>query len=379
MWSILGTMTEATDSNDDQISTWQAPGRVNLIGEHLDYVGGPVMPIAIDLTTTVKVRPRDDGRVRVWSDIADRSVSFEVDTAPGDVSGWTAYVAGTVWALREAGHRTTGADLVISSDVPLGAGLSSSAALECGVAVALAGAHGWELDKIETALICQQGENGYVGAPTGGMDQLASMCGETGHALLMETAPTPPEVTPVPAYWVDDGYALMVVDTRAKHSLATGEYGVRRSQTEELATMLGLEHLADAPPDAILKVEDEVLKKRLRHVITETQRVRSAAKALTARDWRQFGQLMTASHVSLRDDYEVSAPELDVVVDAALENGALGARMTGGGFGGSAIALVDATAVDAVSAAVTAEFARLDFHKPRVFLVEPASGAGRVE
>ncbi|MBW9213809.1 galactokinase [Mumia sp. zg.B53] len=371
-------MTAAEPVPDGQVGVWAAPGRVNLIGEHLDYVGGPVLPIAIDLQTTVKARRRTDGRVRVWSGITDRSVEFGADTAPGDVDGWARYAAGTVWALAESGRTTGGADLVISSDVPLGAGLSSSAAIECGIAVALAGLEGWEVDPVEMALICQRGENDYAGAPTGSMDQLASMCGEQGHALLIKTASAPPTVKPVPAHWVDDGYALVVVDTRAKHSHAGGEYGQRRAQTVELTELLGLETLAAAPPDAVLKVDDPTLKARLRHVITETQRVRSAVRALAARDWPQLGQLMTASHVSLRDDYDVSAPELDLTVEAALEHGALGARMTGGGFGGSAIALVEAGGVDALRAAVAAAFARIDFPAPRTFVVEPADGARRV-
>ncbi|KHL14535.1 galactokinase [Mumia flava] len=363
---------------DGEVTTWAAPGRVNLIGEHLDYLGGPVLPIAIDRRTTVKVRRRDDGRVRVWSGITEKSVEFGVDTAPGDVQGWARYVAGTVWSLAQAGHRVSGADLVIDSDVPLGAGLSSSAAIECGVAVALAGMEGWSLDPIETALLCQRAENDYVGAPTGSMDQLAAMCGQSGHALLIETAPTPPTVEAVPAHWVADGYALVVIDTQARHSLADGEYGKRRAQTEELTGLLDLEVLATAPPDAVLKVDDPVLKARLRHVITETQRVRSAVRALSSRDWAQFGQLMSASHASLRDDYEVSAPELDLAVETALENGALGARMTGGGFGGSAIALVDAERVEALTEAVVAAFARVEFTEPRTFVVAPEDGAGRI-
>ncbi|WP_167005387.1 galactokinase [Mumia sp. ZJ430] len=371
-------MTSPLPLAPGEIGTWAAPGRVNLIGEHLDYVGGPVMPIAIDLRTTVKVRRRDDGKVRVWSSVSEGSTEFDVTTTPGDVEGWARYVAGTVWALAQSGLTTGGADLVISSDVPLGAGLSSSAALECGVAVALAGAEGWEIDPITLALTCQRAENDYVGAPTGSMDQLASMCGERGHALLIETAPTPPTLRAVPAYWVEDGYALVVVDTRAKHSLATGEYGVRRTQTEELSALLGVERLAAAPPDAVLKVEDPVLKARLRHVITETQRVRSAVRALSSRDWAQLGQLMTASHASLRDDYDVSAPELDLTVEAAMEHGALGARMTGGGFGGSAIALIEADRVGSLTEAVAAAFARVDFPEPRTFVVSPADGATRL-
>lgn len=371
-------MTSGQPLPEDEIGVWAAPGRVNLIGEHLDYVGGPVMPIAIDLQTTVKARRRTDGRVRVWSSITDRSVEFGADTVPGDVKGWARYAAGPVWALAESGRTTAGADLVIASDVPLGAGLSSSAAIECGVAVALAGLEGWDVDPIEMALLCQKAENDYAGAPTGSMDQLASMCGEKGHALLIETAPTLPTVRPVPAHWVEDGYVLVVVDTRAKHSHASGEYGKRRAQTEELAALLSLEVLATAPPDAVLKVEDATLKARLRHVITETQRVRGAARALSARDWPQLGQLMTASHTSLRDDYEVSAPELDLTVETALEHGALGARMTGGGFGGSAIALVPAAGVEALTEAVTAAFARVDFPEPRTYVVEPADGARRL-
>lgn len=361
------------------VSAWMAPGRVNLIGEHLDYNGGPVLPIAIDRRTTVKIRPRDDGRVRAWTTMTDGSVEFGTDTVPGQVDGWAQYVAGMVWSLGQAGHDVPGADLVIDTSVPFGAGLSSSAAIECSVGVALAGEAGWEIDPVTMALIAQRAENDYVGVPSGSMDQLASMCGQTGHALLIETAPQIPTVEPVAAHWVDDGLCLLVVDTRARHSLADGEYAKRRNECEQAAELLGLEHLAQAGPDAILAIEDETLKARVRHVITETARTRSAIRALRDREWKQLGTLFTASHVSLRDDYEVSAAELDVTVDAALEAGALGARMTGGGFGGSAIALVGAERVAVVTEAVERAYDNAGFTAPRTFVVEPETGAGPVE
>lgn len=360
------------------VQQWTAPGRVNLIGEHLDYNGGPVLPIAIDRHTTVKARTRDDGRVRVWSAGRDGSVEFATTTTPDDVSGWAAYVAGVVWSCGLAGIEVPGMDMVVDSDVPVGAGLSSSAALECAVALAIHDLAGMGVDPIDLALISQRAENDYVGVPSGAMDQLASACGQGGHALLIDTAPQRPTVEPVPAHWTDDGLALVVIDTRAHHSHAGGEYAKRRRECEQAADLLGVEHLAALPPDAVLRVEDPTLKARVRHVITETARTRAATKALRERQWTQLGALFTASHASMRDDYEISADELDVAVDAALKAGALGARMTGGGFGGSAIALVRTDAVDRLVAEVEEAFAARELTAPRAFVVGPEDGAHRV-
>ncbi|UPK76058.1 galactokinase [Nocardioidaceae bacterium SCSIO 66511] len=359
------------------VGRWSAPGRVNLIGEHLDYNGGPALPIAIDRRTEVKARLRDDGRVRAWSDLADRSIEFGTDVSVGEVDGWGAYVAGVVWSLREAGYELPGADVVISSDVPTGAGLSSSAAIESAVAVALLESITVEVPPVEIALLCQRAENDYVGVPSGSMDQLASMCATEGHALFIDTASAPPKVDQVAADWVADGLQLIVIDTQASHSHAGGEYAKRRAECDAAAEQLGLEHLADTGLDAVLQIDDPVVKARVRHVITETARTRSAVRALRERQWAQLATLFTASHASLRDDFEVSAPELDIAVDTSLEAGALGARMTGGGFGGSAIALVPADRVNAVTERVRAMFAHAEFAEPRTFVVAPAAGARR--
>ncbi|MGH3359454.1 MAG: galactokinase, partial [Nocardioidaceae bacterium] len=337
----------ASATSDAAIGRWSAPGRVNLIGEHLDYNGGPVLPIAIDRHVRVKARLRDDARVRVWS--GGDSVEFGSDVALGEVTGWGAYIAGVVWALRESGHRLPGADIVVESDLPTGAGLSSSAALECSVAVAVLESTGAELSPIGTALLAQRAENEYVGVPSGSMDQLASMCGREGHALFIDTAAEPPTVEPVAADWVADGLQLLVIDTQAAHTLADGEYAKRRAECDSAAEQLGVKHLAAAGLDAVLQIEEPVLKRRVRHVITETARTRSAVRALRERQWNHLGTMLTASHASLRDDFEVSAPELDVAVDVSLEHGALGARMTGGGFGGSAIALLPEDRVGGVT------------------------------
>jgi len=359
----------------DDAASWSAPGRVNLIGEHLDYHGGPVLPIAIDRRTRVEASVRGDDRVVVRSDLADEPVEFETGTQPGDVSGWAGYVAGTVWAMQIAGVQVPGLDLVICSDVPLGAGLSSSAALECAVATAVLDLAGHEMGQVDMALLAQRAENDYVGAPTGAMDQLASACGVAGHALLIDTSG--PTVKPVPAQWADDGLSLLVIDTAAAHEHAGGGYGQRRTESEAAARSLGVDLLATASLDDLERLDDEVQLRRARHVVTETGRVHAAVAAMAAAEWSTVGELFTASHVSLRDDYEVSVEELDVAVQAALSTGALGARMTGGGFGGSIVALVPDSQVDAVVAAVERAFAQRGFGRPTGFVVAPSTGAHR--
>ena len=362
--------------NDDAMGQWAAPGRVNLIGEHLDYNGGPVLPIAIDRRTVVTASLRPGDLVTVASESFGEPVTFEVSTEPGEVTGWAAYVAGVLWALRADGHPVPGLDLTVSSDLPIGAGLSSSHALECAVAVAVRELASLEVDDIALALAAQRAENDYVGVPTGIMDQLASLCGRAGHALLIDTASL--SVRPVAAEWAPDGLVLLVIDTRAHHSLADGAYSQRRRECVAAASALGVETLAAAALDDVDTLTDGILRRRARHVVTETARVEEAVAALAGRDWSRLGELLSRSHTSLRDDFEVSCAELDVAVDAAIGAGALGSRMTGGGFGGSAIALVPSERAESVAEACRARFAAHGFGPPSVFPVEPAAGAGRV-
>lgn len=363
-------MSENEDSREQR---WSAPGRVNLIGEHLDYNGGPCLPIAIDRHTVVTARQRDDDQMSARSE--GRAVRFPLSTEPGDVEGWAAYVAGVVWSLRQAGHAVPGLDLDVASDVPRGAGLSSSAALECAVAVCIRDLAGLDVDDITLAVLSQRAENDYVGMPCGILDQAASMCGQEGHAMLLD--PGGPSVEQVPAHWSASGMTLLVIDTKAEHELTDGGYATRREQSEEAARLLGVDWLSQASQADAAGIEDEVLSRRARHVVTETARVHEVVEAMAADDWQRVGTLFTASHISLRDDYEVSSPELDVAVEAALGAGALGARMTGAGFGGSAIALMPDDAVEAVQEACAAAFQRHGFGTPELFVVAPGQGAGR--
>ena len=358
------------------VRRWTVPGRVNLIGEHLDYNGGPALPIAIDRATTVKARVRDDDSINVWTtQEGGAKASFTLGVKPGDVDGWAAYVAGTVWALVEAGHSLRGADLVVESDLPTGAGLSSSAALTCGVAAALDDLAGLGLPSMDLALAAQRAENDFVGMPCGLMDQLAVLLGESGSAVHVDASTDPPTTSQVPIRWAEDDLTLAVIATGAHHELADGEYAARRRECEAAAAELGLEHLAQAGPDAVVRLTDETLKRRARHVLTETARVRGAVRALGRGEWTQLGAILTASHTSLRDDFEVSCPELDEAVEAALAVGSLGARMTGGGFGGSAIALLPPAKVDELRGRVEARYEALGWGRPEVFVVHPGAGA----
>jgi galactokinase len=360
---------------------WRAPGRVNLIGEHTDYNDGFVLPIAIPDAVFVAAAPRDDGRVRASSVQAEGELDAAVATlAPGSDRGWSAYVSGVAWALAEAGVPVPGADLVVDGRVPLGAGLSSSAALECAVGAALADLAGAAVEPMALARLAQHAENDYVGAPTGLMDQVAAVLCTAGHALLFDVRSL--ETRQVPFRPADAGLALLVIDTGVRHEHAGGEYGDRRRSCEAACRELGVASLRELSVDGgLARVEalaDDVLRRRARHVVTENERVLAACAALDAGDWKAFGAAMTASHASLRDDYEVSCAELDVAVDAALAEGALGARMTGGGFGGCAIALVPAAATDAVVAAVDARYGERDWQAPAVRVCEPSAGAQRV-
>jgi galactokinase len=360
---------------------WSAPGRVNLIGEHTDYNEGFVLPFAIDARTTVAAATRDDGMLRLRSaqqpagDVAVRLA----DLAPGHPGGWASYAAGVVWAFRAAGHDVPGLDLLVDGRVPLGAGLSSSAALECAVAMALDGILALGLDRDRLAVLAQRAENDFVGAPTGMMDQLASLRCTAGHAIFLDTRSLHAEQVPLDV--ASAGLRLLVADTRVHHDHAEGGYGERRASCERAAGLLGVRALRDVPAAdldaAVARLPDDELRRRVRHVVTEDARVVAAVSALRTGDWATLGALMDASHASLRDDYEVSCEELDVAVAGARAAGALGARMTGGGFGGSAIALVPVGAVGAVGAAVTSAFADRGWAAPVVLEVSPSDGVRR--
>ena len=354
----------------------RAPGRVNLIGEHTDYNDGFALPIALDRHTEVALRPSGSSTVTVRA-AEHGEAKFSVDSAPGDVTGWAAYVAGVFWAARAAGIRVTGVDLTITSTVPVGAGLSSSAALECAVLLAISAAAGSMPEPIAAARIAQRAENDFVGAATGLLDQLASMCGRDGHALLVDFADT--SVEAVPFDTAADGAELVVVDSRTSHGHAGGEYADRRRACERAARDLGvssLREVADHDLDAALAgVTDPVDRLRARHVVTENRRVLDAVEALRGRDLPTFGLLMDASHASMRDDFAITTPVIDRIAEVARRHGAHGARMTGGGFGGSVIALMPPDAIDPLTAALHDEARAADRPSPEVRVARAGAGA----
>ncbi|ANW19817.1 galactokinase [Streptomyces clavuligerus] len=366
---------------------WQAPGRVNLIGEHTDYNDGLVAPFALPLTVVAEGRRREDGVLSLGSDGAEpgrRTVDLRVDDlAPGHgPRGWTDYPAGVLWALREAGHRIGGAQLRFTSTLPQGAGLSSSAALGVVTALALSELYGLDPapDLPELARIARRAENAYAGAPTGIMDQMASACCTEGHVLALDTRDL--SLRQIPFDPAAHGLALLLVDTRVTHAHSTGAYGRRRAGCEAAAAALGVPALRDVGPDelpaALARLADPEQRRLVRHVVTENHRVERVTSALLTGDVHAVGPVLTEGHVSLRDDFRVSCPELDLVVSAALAAGALGARMTGGGFGGSAIVLTRAAAAGAVAAAVRRAFAEASLTEPVVRAADPAGGARRI-
>ena len=371
---------------DRPAGVWSAPGRVNLIGEHTDYNGGLALPIGLPQRTYAAVRLRGDGRFRATSTSASGGV-VEVDIdaiGQGEPQGWAAYLAGVCWALREEGVAVPGVDVAVASDVPVGAGLSSSAALECSLVAALSDLLGLGLltddeGRARAAALCQRAENEIAGAPTGGMDQAASMRVTPGHAILLDCRSG--DVEQVPVDLEAHGLTLLVVDTRAEHALVDGQYAERRATCERAAADLGVETLRDVDPAdlgaTLARLGDDVSRARVRHVVTEIERTRQCVEALRREDFDEVGRLFVASHESLRDDYEVSCLELDLVVDTAMATGALGARMTGGGFGGSAIALVRAADADRVAAQVMAAFEAARLTAPQSFAVTAGAPAAR--
>ncbi|MFT4210793.1 MAG: galactokinase [Microbacterium sp.] len=376
----------ATLSAGEPAGVWSAPGRVNLIGEHTDYNDGFVLPFAIEARTHAAVGARADGRVRVASTFADEAVEVglaELDALfparRDEIPEWARYPLGVAWTLRpSASGDVPGVDIALASDVPVGAGLSSSAAIEGAVAVALDELWGLGLDRRALAAAGRRAENEAVGAPTGIMDQTASMLGQADAAIFLDCRTLQTQI--IPLGFAEAQLEVLVIDTGVKHAHATGGYAERRASCELGARLLGVPSLrdvtaADLPRAA--QVLDEVTFRRVRHIVTENQRVLETVRTLRESGPLAIGALLLASHASMRDDFEISVPELDTAVDAALSAGAIGSRMTGGGFGGAAIALVPSDRVAAAADAVTTAFAASGFAAPHVFTVTPSAGARR--
>ncbi len=390
---------------------WSAPGRVNVIGEHVDYNGGLCMPMALPHRTYVALTPREDDVVRLVSAQETGVEAWEArlsEVGPrggeNEVTGWGAYVVGVAWALQEAGHPVRGFDAAVDSCVPYGAGLSSSAALEAAFAIALSdsfdlGLGDDDVGRAELAAACIRAENEIAGAPTGGMDQAAALRCQEAHVQLLDCRSGDIEQIPFDTSHAKPPLALLVIDTRAPHELVDGQYGERRASCERAAELLGVDTLReiaaqdldatldrlsrevgqpiDVATAAVAAARTDVLRKRVRHVVTEIARVREVTRLLAAGQMAAVGPVLSAAHASLRDDYEVSCPELDVAVEAACAAGALGARMVGGGFGGSAIALIEAAQADQVVASVAQAFADAGFTHPAFALAQPSGPAAR--
>ncbi|MGW9413195.1 galactokinase [Arthrobacter cupressi] len=361
---------------------WQAPGRVNLIGEHTDYNEGFVLPFAIDKTAKVAVRLRDDSTVRLLSTFGDQGmVDAELaGLAPGSgTKGWGKYPLGVAWALQQRGITVPGFELLLDSDVPLGAGLSSSHAIECAVISALNELLGAGLSAEEMVLATQQAENSFVGAPTGIMDQSASLRGSKGKAVFLDCRDQSVQLVPFDAEAA--GLVLLVIDTKVSHSHADGGYASRRASCELGARLMGVPALRDLALEQLddaARVLDDTTFRRVRHVVTENARVLETVERLATDGAGSIGGFLDASHASMRDDFEISCPELDLAVDTARANGAIGARMTGGGFGGSAIALTPVGLGQQVRDAVVRSFAEAGHTAPDIFTVTPAAGASRL-
>jgi galactokinase len=356
---------------------YTAPGRINLIGEHTDYNLGFALPIALPQRTTVTFTPDHTDGITVYSQRAHGAVRFALDTVPGQVTDWAAYVAGVVWALRGAGHPVPGGTMSVSSDVEMGSGLSSSAALECAVLGAIASAAGIRIDPIDQARLAQRAENEYVGAPTGLLDQLASLFGAPSTALLIDFRDL--TVAPVAFHPDAHGVALLLIDSRARHGHVGGEYAARRKSCERAAAALeasSLREIWDRGRAELDAVHNPVDARRARHVLTENGRVLDFVATLGDSDFVEAGRILTASHVSMRDDFEITTEHIDLIADTAVRAGALGARMTGGGFGGCVIALVPDSRAEAVAEAVRRTVIGAGNPRPIITRTRAAAGAG---
>ena len=366
---------------------WRAPGRVNLIGEHTDYNMGYVLPFAIDKNALVAIRRKSqlepesttlDFASTYGGADSNPVTSITIDElVPKAVPGWAAYPAAVVWALNELdGVQLSGFELLVDSDVPVGSGLSSSHALEVGTIVALNDLYDLGLTHTRMAQLTQRAENEFVGAPTGIMDQSASLMSQAQHALFLDCRSMEAATVPLPL--AEHDAVVLVIDTRVEHSHVDGGYAARRRSCEQACEVLGVDALRDvASVDALEAIDDPVIKRRAKHIVTENQRVLQTVKVLGEGDLDAVGELLYQSHVSMRDDYEISSEELDAAVEAALAAGAIGARMTGGGFGGSAIALIHREQVEPVSQAVLEAFEQAGYVQPNIFTVVADEGAGR--
>jgi galactokinase len=358
---------------------WSAPGRVNLIGEHTDYNEGFVLPFAIDRRTYAAISLRTDGIARVASGFTDEVVEIPIEGISKDsVLGWSGYPLGVAWALMQAGAKPSGFDLYVESDVPVGAGLSSSAAIECSVAMALNDLWGANLDKSALAKIGQRAENEIVGAPTGIMDQTASLFGVVDHVVFLDCRSLVAEVIPLGLQ--QNSLEIVVMDTKVSHRLVDGGYAARRAACEEGAKQMGVSSLRNLAVGDLARAEllmDPLVYKRTKHVVTENARVLETVELLKSSGPQAIGSLLYASHESMRDDFEISIDELDCAVETAMGLGAVGARMTGGGFGGAAIALIHSSKVAELKTAVSKSFEARGFAKPELFSVLADAGAKR--
>jgi galactokinase len=347
-----------------------APGRVNLIGEHTDYQDGYVLPSAVPQRTHATLHVREDNRVRAWSaEMGQDPIEYAIGQEQQG-AGWGDYVQGVTWAASRSGLRLGGFDLWLRSDVPIGSGLSSSAALEVSTLRAIRAAFDLPLSDVELALMAQRAEVEFVGAPVGIMDQMAASLAGEREALFLDTRSLEFERIPLPA-----ALDLVVIDSRISHRHAGGEYVTRRGESEEAARLLGVSRLRDAGPEMLPRIQElpPVLARRARHIVTENERVLRAREALLAADLRALGALFTASHASLRDDYEVSVPAVDRLVALALEHPKVfGGRMTGGGFGGAVVIATSAGSGTEVAGWVTAAYARETGSQPSVLVPVPA-------
>ena len=362
---------------------FRAPGRVNLIGEHTDYNDGFVMPAAIDFSTWVAAAPRSDDKLHLWSQQYSQDFQISLNDLAGPPRGhWSDYVRGMAAVLQSAGHKLRGANLLIDGQVPVGAGLSSSAALELSTGLALAAMAGCDVPRLELVKLAQRAENNYAGAMCGIMDQFIAGFGHIGNALMLDCRSLDYKLLPLA-----EEVRLVICNSMVKHDLAAGEYNNRRAECAEAVAVLqrsnpdvhALRDATMAMLDAARTQVSEVVFRRARHVITEDERVQRAADALLNHRLQEFGRLMFASHASLRDDYEVSAPELDTLVDLASKHPKLiGARMTGGGFGGCTVNLVQADGVESFRVEIAQQYERNTGRKPDVFVCTPAQGAQEV-
>lgn len=365
--------------NSSPEGIWSAPGRVNLIGEHTDYNEGFVLPFAIDRRTFAAISLRKDGLARVASSFSEDVVEIELEKiSDQSVNGWSAYPLGVAWALIQSGVESRGFDLFVDSNVPVGAGLSSSAAIECSVALGLNDLWAGGLERSQLARIGQRAENDIVGAPTGIMDQTASLFGVLDHVVFLDCRSLAAEA--IPLGLKQNNLEIVVIDTKVSHRLVDGGYAARRSACETGARLLGMSSLRDIDIRDLgraSKLLDPVVFKRVRHVVTENARVLRTIELLKGSGPLAIGAELHESHESMRDDFEISIDELDCAVEVAHATGAIGARMTGGGFGGAAIALIETSKVNQLKLAVAKEFENRGFTPAELFAVLADGGARR--